>query len=182
MTGKRKRRALTELEGAALGVVIRDEPVTSYAVKELFRGSPSEFWSGSAGSIYPLMGRLEGRGLVASERTSTGRRGRTVYRSTQEGRREFRRWLTDAERAATMGFDPLRTRLVFFNRLSPRDRARFRASFESAVESLPPPPPGTSMSLESLHRIWNRARSQAFAQVLEELEHAAGFHDDSDES
>lgn len=41
---------LTEREGAALGVVLRDGPVTSYAIKELFRKSPSEFWSGSAGA------------------------------------------------------------------------------------------------------------------------------------
>jgi DNA-binding PadR family transcriptional regulator len=172
MNRKRKERALTELEGAALGVVIRDGPVTSYAVKEVFRGSPSEFWSGSAGSIYPLMRRLEERELVASERGSTGRRKHRVYRSTSEGRRRFRHWLTDTERAAAMGFDPLRTRLVFFDRLSPRDRERFRVSFEDALESLPAPNPGTSRSLETLHRIWNRARSDALARVLEDMEHS----------
>jgi DNA-binding PadR family transcriptional regulator len=179
MGRKGKHRALTELEGATLGVVIRDGPVTSYAVKELFRGSPSEFWSGSAGSIYPLMHRLEECELVASERGSTGLRRRRVYRSTPAGRRAFRTWLTDAERAAAMGFDPLRTRLVFFDRLSPRDRARFRDSFEAALELLPPPLPGTSASLESLHRIWNRARSAAFTQFLEELDKTAGNPDDS---
>ena len=78
MSRIRKDRALTELEGAALGVVVRDGPCTSYVVKEMFRGSPSEFWSGSAGSIYPLMRRLEERGLVASKRGSTGRRGHKV--------------------------------------------------------------------------------------------------------
>jgi len=170
MTRKRKERALTELEGAALGVVIRDGPVTAYAVKELFRGSPSEFWSGSAGSIYPLMRRLEQRGLVTSERAETGQSRRKMYRSAPEGRRAFRRWLTDAERAAAMGFDPLRTRLVFFDRLSARDRERFRDSFEAALEDLPPPLPGDSVSLEALHRIWNLARSRAFDQFLDELD------------
>ena len=166
MSRKRKDRALTELEGAALGVVVRDGPCTSYAVKEMFRGSPSEFWSGSAGSIYPLMRRLEGRGLVASELGSTGRRGHKVYRATAAGRRAFRHWLTDAARAAGMGFDPLRTRLVFFDQLSPQDRAGFRASLEDALASLPPPPSGTAASLESLHRIWNRARRRALKQIL----------------
>ena len=168
MSRIRKDRALTELEGAALGVVVRDGPCTSYVVKEMFRGSPSEFWSGSAGSIYPLMRRLEERGLVASKRGSTGRRGHKVYRSTAEGRRVFRRWLTDAERAAGMGFDPLRTRLVFFNQLSPQDRASFQTRFEDALGSLPPPPSGTATSLEALHRIWNRARRKALEQILAE--------------
>lgn len=170
MSRERNVRTLTELEGAALGVVIRDGPVTAYAVKELFRGSPSEFWSGSAGSIYPLMRRLEERGIVAAEHGSSGRRRHRVYLATPEGRRVFRRWLTDAERAAAMGFDPLRTRLVFFDRLTRREREEFRVAFEDALGSLPPPPSGSSADLESLHRIWNRARRKAFSLFLDELE------------
>jgi hypothetical protein len=68
-----------------------------------------------------------------------------------------------------MGFDPLRTRLVFFDQLSARDRARFRASLEAALDSLPPPPSGTASSLESLHEIWNQARRDAFERVLATL-------------
>ncbi len=172
MSGKSKDRALTELEGATLGVVLRDGPCTSYAIKELFRASPSEFWSGSAGSIYPLMQRLETRGLVASEQGSTGRRGRREYRITAAGRRAFRSWLTDAERAAGMGYDPLRTRLVFFDRLSPKARARFRDAVLAAMEALPPPPSGTAPGLEALHRTWNRARHEAFREILTALDEA----------
>lgn len=171
MSTKRKERALTELEGATLGVILRDGPCTSYAVKELFRASPSDFWSGSAGSIYPLMQRLETRGLVASELGATGRRGRRDYRITAAGRRTFKRWLTDAERAAGMGFDPLRTRLVFFDQLSPQARARFQDAVLAAMEALPPPP-GTAPGLESLHRTWNRARRDAFRQILTALDDA----------
>jgi DNA-binding PadR family transcriptional regulator len=167
-----KARTLTELEGATLGVVLRDGPCTSYAVKELFRASPSDFWSGSAGSIYPLMQRLETRGLVASEQGSTGRRGRKEYRITAAGRRAFRRWLTDAERAAGMGFDPLRTRLVFFDLLSPQARAGFHAAVVAAMEALPPPS-GSAPGLESLHQTWNRARRDAFRQILGALDDAS---------
>ena len=172
MSRESKERPLTELEGATLGVILRDGPCTSYTVKELFRASPSDFWSGSAGSIYPLMQRLEKRGLVASERGSTGRRGRRDYRITDAGRRAFRRWLTDAERAAGMGFDPLRTRLVFFDQLSPQARARFHDAVLDAMEELPPPPSGTAPGLESLHRAWNGARRDAFRQVLAALDDA----------
>jgi len=158
-------RALTELEGAALGVVVRDGPCTSYAVAELFRGSPSEVWSGSAGSIYPLMRRLERRGLVASAQGATGRRGRRVYRVTPVGRREFLRWLADAERAAGMGFDPLRTRLVFLDRLSAPRRARFQAEVRAALERLPLPETDDPR-LEELHRRWNQARRELFEKLV----------------
>jgi DNA-binding PadR family transcriptional regulator len=179
MSEPSKKRSLTELEGAALGVIVRDGPCTAYAVKELFRASPSDLWSGSAGSIYPLMQRLERRGLVASEQGSTGRRGRKEYRITSAGRRAFTRWLTDAERAAGMGFDPLRTRLVFFDQLSPEARARFHGAVIEAMEALPPPPSGTATGLELLHRTWNCSRREAFERILAALdgERRAGTED-----
>jgi DNA-binding PadR family transcriptional regulator len=162
-------RALTELEGAALAVVVRDGPCTSYAVKELFRASPSEFWSGSAGSIYPLMKRLEQRGLVASESGSTGRRGRRTYRATPAGRRAFARWMTDAERATAIGFDPLRTRLVFVGQLPARTRARFCDAVGTALAEVPAPSPRDD-KLERLHRVWRTARRRAFEEVVATLD------------
>ena len=159
-------RTLTELEGAALGAVVRDGPCTSYAVKELFRASPSEFWSGSAGSIYPLMKRLEQRELVVSESGSTGRRGHRTYRATTKGRRAFVRWMTDAERAAFMGFDPLRTRLVFMDQLSASARAEFCDAVGAALDEVPPPSPGDDAHLQRLHRIWSTARRRAFEKVI----------------
>jgi DNA-binding PadR family transcriptional regulator len=163
-------RALTELEGAALGAVARDGPCTSYAVKELFRASPSEFWSGSAGSIYPLMKRLEQRGLVASESGSTGRRGHRTYRATARGRRAFARWMTDAERTAAMGFDPLRTRLVFVGQLSARVRTEFCAAVGAALGEVPAPSPTDDLHLQRLHRIWSTARRRAFEKVIAALD------------
>jgi DNA-binding PadR family transcriptional regulator len=169
MDAPANRRAPTELEGAALGLVVRDGPCTSYAVAEIFRGSPSEVWSGSAGSIYPLMRRLERRGLVVSESGATGRRGRRVYRATPEGRREFRRWLTDAGRAAGMGHDPLRTRLVFLDLLPRGSRAGFFAAVREALARVPPPP-RSDERIERLHRRWNRARRRIFDELVAALE------------
>lgn len=170
MSRTRQDRALTELEGAALASVVRDGPCTSYAVKERFRTSPSEFWSGSAGSIYPLMRRLEAWGLVAAKRGATGGRGHRLYRATPAGRRAFRRWLTDAARAAGMGFDPLRTRMMFLDRLSPAARARFRDDVAAALERIPAPQPKTVPALRALHRDWNRARRAAFEKILARLD------------
>lgn len=163
-------RALTELEGAALGAVVRDGPCTSYAVKEMFRASPSRFWSGSAGSIYPLMKRLERRGLVASEAGSTGQRAHRAYRVTPKGRRAFVRWMTDAERAAEMGFDPLRTRLSFVGQLSGRASEEFRAAVGAALGELPAPSPRDDEHLQMLHRVWSGARRRAFEKVVASLD------------
>jgi len=164
------RRRLTELEGAALGVVVRDGPCTSYAVKELFRASPSELWSGSAGSIYPLMKRLEQGGLVVSRKAATGRRGHRTYRATARGRRAFARWMNDAERSAAMGFDPLRTRLVFLGQLSEQAREDFCAAVRAALENVPTPAPPDDATLQTLHRIWCAARRQAFERVVAALD------------
>jgi DNA-binding PadR family transcriptional regulator len=163
-------RSLTELEGATLGAVVRDGPCTSYGVKELFRASPSEFWSGSAGSIYPLMKRLEQRGLVTSESGSTGRRGHHTYRATAKGRRAFMRWLTDAERAAAMGFDPLRTRLVFLGQIPARARDEFFDKVGAALDRVPAPSPGDDAHLQRLHRAWSTARRRAFEKVIAAME------------
>jgi DNA-binding PadR family transcriptional regulator len=164
------KRTLTELEGAVLGAVVRDGPCTSYAVTELFRVSPSEFWSGSAGSIYPLMKRLEERGFVVSESGSTGRRSHRTYRATTKGRRAFVGWMTDAERSAAMGFDPLRTRLVFVRQLSARARAEFCAGVRAALDEVEAPSPRDDRDLQRLHRSWSTARRRAFEKVTSGLE------------
>jgi DNA-binding PadR family transcriptional regulator len=116
---------LTDLEGAALADVARHGPTTSYAVAKTFAESPSEFWSGSAGAVYPMIKRLEARGLLGSIQGIDGKRARTDYRITDTGRDALRAWLLDAGRAAGLGFDPLRTRAVHLDLVSAEERARF---------------------------------------------------------
>ncbi|MEZ5994428.1 MAG: PadR family transcriptional regulator [Hyphomonadaceae bacterium] len=114
---------LTNLEGAALGVLTRMGAATSYALAREFAASASEFWSGSAGAIYPLMRRLASRKLLrASAANTRGRRRATTYAITATGRAALRCWLMDAERASGLGFDPLRTRLIFDHLITPAER------------------------------------------------------------
>ena len=75
-------RALTELEGTVLGLVWARQPCTPYRVRREFTDSPSPYWSGSAGAIYPLMARLESAGLLRSAPHATGERGSRRYRLT----------------------------------------------------------------------------------------------------
>lgn len=116
---------LTDLEGAALADIARHGPTTSYAVAKTFAESPSEFWSGSAGAVYPMIKRLETRGLLEAVQGINGRRARTDYCITDTGRDALRAWLLDADRAAGLGFDPLRTRAIHLDLVSREERVRF---------------------------------------------------------
>lgn len=115
---------ITDLEGAVLGLVARDGPVTAYAVMRSFMRSPSRFWSGSSGAIYPLLKRIKVRGFIAGQSAQKGNRNATAFVLTTQGRDALNAWLLDADRAADIGFDPLRTRLYFLNLVSTADRNR----------------------------------------------------------
>ncbi|MGD8396512.1 MAG: PadR family transcriptional regulator [Candidatus Eiseniibacteriota bacterium] len=131
----RGRRQLTELEGAVLGEVARDGPCTAYRVRMAFAGSPSAVWSGSAGAIYPLLRRLEERGLVVSRAVRQGRRAGRTYALSRTGRAALQRWLADAGAAVDPGFDPLRTRGLYLSRLPADRRQRFLAGVRQGLET-----------------------------------------------
>lgn len=118
---------LTDLEHAALGAVWRAGSCTPYEVRKKFLASPTPSWSGSAGTIYPLMRRLERMGLVASRDADRDRRGTKLYRVTPAGRRALLHWLRPPlSRAAIFpGVDPIRTRLLFIDVLSEPERREF---------------------------------------------------------
>ena len=67
-------RELSELEYVVLGVVRQEAPCTPYVIRQVFAHSPSSYWSGSAGAIYPLVRRLERRGLLESTERRRGSR------------------------------------------------------------------------------------------------------------
>jgi DNA-binding PadR family transcriptional regulator len=108
-------KPLTDLEGAVLAEIAKRGVATSYVVARAFADSPSEFWSGSAGAVYPLTKRLAARGMLSANADADGKRARLDYRLTEAGRAAMETWLLDGERAAGMGFDPLRTRLVYLD-------------------------------------------------------------------
>jgi DNA-binding PadR family transcriptional regulator len=116
---------LTDLEGATLVNIARASPTTAYAVAKQFADSPSEFWSGSAGAVYPLIKRMQARGLINSTEGADGKRARSDLSLTAAGTAAMRTWLLDAKRAAGLGFDPLRTRAVHLDLVSAEEREAF---------------------------------------------------------
>jgi DNA-binding PadR family transcriptional regulator len=152
--------AVTDLEGAVLGVLASDGWQTTYSLARTFAASPSEFWSGSAGAIYPLMTRLERRNLVAGRPCATGKRKATEYQLTASGRTAFERWLLDADRATNMGFDPLRTRLLFLGSVDAARRKRFLRAVTEKTRLLHKADmfPNDSPRVAAIHRSWFAAR------------------------
>lgn len=73
--------------------MLRNEPRSGYEVKQVVDGPTRFFWAASYGQIYPELQRLAKAGLVEGESEPTGGRKRNVYRLTDAGREELRRWL-----------------------------------------------------------------------------------------
>ncbi len=117
----------SELEHAVLGVVGLEEPCTAYEVRRVFQESPSSHWSGSGGAIYPLMRRLERQRLLRSAARRGDGRATRLFRLTEKGRRELRRWLLPPlpPGSSLMNVDPLRVRVRFLGALNGDERCAF---------------------------------------------------------
>jgi len=91
--------------------------------------SPSSHWSGSAGAVYPVLERLEARGLVRSRRADTGDREGWSCALTPAGRAALQAWLGPpfGPDVLALEADPLRTRAHFLGALPARRRAAFFA-------------------------------------------------------
>lgn len=127
---------LTELEGATLGMISTEGPCTPYRVRQFFRRSPSPYWSGSAGAIYPLVRRLQKKELITAQPFPTGKRAASAYRITRKGRQQLSHWIIDsgtAERAIGVPMDPLRARARFLSVLSPARQQRFLRHAEAQL-------------------------------------------------
>lgn len=122
-----KGRTLTELENCVLGVVWLRGPCTAYVVRQEFASSETPHWSSSAGSIYPVLERLQNLGAVRSQSGSWGQGSRKQYQITPSGLETLRLWIGPpiAEGAAAPTFDPIRTRMFFLEALPPSKRIRY---------------------------------------------------------
>lgn len=150
---------LTDLEAAVLAKIAREGSVTSYGIAKEFSESMSEFWSGSAGAIYPATRRLVQRGLIVATSPDNGGHTRTEYQLSREGRRAMKGWLLDVERASGLGFDPLRSRLVNLELVTENERQKFLAAVEERVAAAARAEPGTdNPQLRAIHESVMKSR------------------------
>ena len=124
---------LRNLEGAILGAIAMKEPCTAYRVHRDFAKSPSQYFSGSAGAVYPAFNRLESRGLIKAKSVGTKLRPAKGFVLTKKGRENLQEWFFDPILAADAGFDPLRLRFSLLTSLFPDERGDFLTNMENAL-------------------------------------------------
>jgi len=121
------RATTSEIEGCVLALAWADGPMTPYAIRTEFLNSPNPQWSGSAGTIYPLVRRLKKRGWIRSEVSRKGKRKGNLISLTAAGRGVLRRWLCVPLQDWVAGVppDPLRTRVRFLGALRVKEQRAF---------------------------------------------------------
>jgi DNA-binding PadR family transcriptional regulator len=140
VSGQAGARGLSRLEHVVLGV-LASRPRHGYALKQrLGPGLPPRHQIND-GVLYPLLARLERRGLVQST-TEPGDRGRMrrVYAVTTAGRDAFLAWLRGSrDEGGDLSYDlfigqPL-VKLLFVGELSPRQRRDKLVSLAAAART-----------------------------------------------
>lgn len=121
------KRNLTELEGTVLGLIGVKGPCTPYVIRKEFKESPTLYWNGSAGTIYPIIERLEQQKLISHVSTKDDLRGGKLYILTKIGKRTLKAWLYQPTSPLVIGTPPdaLRNRVELLAFLAPKVRKNF---------------------------------------------------------
>jgi DNA-binding PadR family transcriptional regulator len=129
-------RNITDLEGAVLGVIGVKGPCTPYAVRKEFQESATPYWSGSSGTIYPVIDRLTNRKLIHVASLTEDGRGGKRYVLTKRGERTLKDWLYPAAISQIVGTppDPLRSRVEFLGLLDSEKRNGFLREVRLGLE------------------------------------------------
>ena len=120
-----------------------EEPASGYDLKREFEAGAATFWPAQLSQIYPVLKRLQARGLLDAEKQASSKGpDRRTYRRTEEGTRELERWLRGGPQVG-------RERFAYLGQLSamgqlgdpPAARdflVRLRRSFEERLQYLEP--------------------------------------------
>jgi DNA-binding PadR family transcriptional regulator len=130
-------RVLSELEGVCLGLVRKHDPCTAYRVRQRLKEAPSSHWQASAGSVYPLLTRLEEEGLVTTTSDKADGRGRKLLSITKPGRASLKKWMLAALNQSIISSvtDPIRSRMFFLDVLGVSQRLPYLDQLISEIES-----------------------------------------------
>ena len=120
-------RKLSELEGVSLGIIYKLQPCTAYRVRCVLKDSPSSHWRASAGSVYPLLTRLEAENHVSAVIDKGDGRGRKFLTLSNQGLASLRKWVGDGTQTELVSaiFDPIRSRMFFLQVLNADERKSY---------------------------------------------------------
>ncbi len=121
-----------EAEGAVLGLLAREHPLSRYQILRFFQNSPARFQNVSKGSVYPLVARLLDRGLIDAK-AGDGPHGAPVYSLTDRGRTALRNWTTRLDQRDMLPLDPLEQRVFSVMELPPGERIAWVAKAKELI-------------------------------------------------
>lgn len=108
-------RTPTATSYAMLGLLAM-RPWTTYELAKQMGRSLHHVLPRAESNVYAEAKRLEADGLVSGERTATGKRARTTYSITREGRTALAAWLVAPARPTTVESEPI-VKLLFAQQL-----------------------------------------------------------------
>lgn len=89
-----KRQRLKPIEFQVLSLLQEKNGVTGYDIIKTLKERFGGLWTPSAGSIFPVLARLEERGLITKEKTSTGDRSALAHYITEKGQNALKHQIT----------------------------------------------------------------------------------------
>ena len=126
---------LTEDEGIFLALLVRIAPATAYQISKIYADSPVSNFGTSKGKIYPLIHRLEERGLLKKKKIAVDARGSELLTPTAACRRAVREWVMELKPEHFLPDDPLRTRLQSFDLLTADEQKEWIAKAKSGLQA-----------------------------------------------
>lgn len=117
-----------------LGLLIAG-PLSLYDVQKRFAAGISLFYSASAGSIQRALQHLSADGAVVVGEADDSRRGRKVYRITDEGRTRWRQWMLAPIPEGTDAETLVLAKVFLLGRLEAGDRAEVVRGIRQHVEA-----------------------------------------------
>jgi DNA-binding PadR family transcriptional regulator len=113
---------LNDHEGIFLSLVRRLQPTTAYQVAKVYERSPVTNYKTHKGKIYPIIARLEARGLLEKRQVAGDRRGTEEISCTTAGEGALREWVMHDDPSHLLIDDPLRMKVQTFDLLSDAER------------------------------------------------------------
>lgn len=117
---------VNEHEGAVLGLIARNQPLTRYQLYKTFQQSPTTTYNTSKGSLYPLVGRLIDRGFIGVE-SNKSRRDAELLSLTKLGYGALTRWIEQTGPQHSIVNDPMLFRVLALSDVSRDERIRWIA-------------------------------------------------------
>lgn len=107
----------------ALMALLRVGPLSGYDLQKQFQVSVGHLWHAPDSQIYPELRKMEAEGLVVGEDQTRGERGtRRLYHLTEEGDRDYLRWMEEPLAYARVR-EPANLKAAYLEAASP-DAAR----------------------------------------------------------